>query len=721
MTAKKRKSTSANPRAETPDASQANPSDHLIRPLQIGLSLLLLLQVAGALLPGPLLWGFNHLVYLTGPLGVLWPLAGLALIWTRLGDRLGKLLVERLAPALFDRPLVAYLMVPITGALIFWLLRCKIHFLGDGWLIGEMVNIGVKFHGYDFIDYYLHYVINQLFGLTDEWDTFRMFGVLSVIAGAGYLAAAAWISRRTSEENSERILLYGMLVFATPVQMFMGYVECYSFLAIFMMLYVTSLSAHYERGMRLTVPALMLGIGLMFHLDALFIAPVFLAVLFWPAPSASRSFPARLLQAGLPILIPLGIALGIYLLGGYNRAFYENDFVAGRRLQRVFTWWTGAHGFLSWNHWKDLLNMHLMLTGVPVVMVTVALHRLRKVGGMGRIVWILAIGGLWLVGLTSVLHMKLGIVRDWDLFAAQSVIFVSLAFVVISRLTGGRPNRRLVGMVVGTAFVLSLPWFLLNADESSSLARFRGVITDLPRFGQAYAHEEIGKYCRKQGRIDEALGEYVACTEIFPENARFHAVLGALQYNNGRKDQALNTFHAVLKADSTYVLGMEMIARIHGEREEYNEALPYCRRLAGNPEETANAAMLHGAVEVELGNLEEGLKGYERAYRKASNNPVVLERIGILCMLLERFQPAERAFRELVRRQPGNFPGIMGLIMSVWQPISMDQASWSDPRVQARLTEVTGLIDQLIASGQANDDLLIWQRDIRAILENRDR
>jgi len=625
-----------------PERSRRDPSQ--IGLLRIFLSLLLLLQALASFFPGPLFWGVNHLAYAPALLRIVWPLFGLLLIWTSAGVSFGRWLTDRVAPSLLGHRLAAYVAAPIVGALLFWLLRCKTHFLGDGWLLGEMVAVGIRFGSFNFIHYHL---VAKLFStLTQpvEADAFRLFAGTSIVAGALYLVAAAWSARGLSKDNGERILLYLLLVFFAPAEMFMGYVECYSILMVFMLLFASTIALHYLKRLPIWVPAAAFGLGLVFHLDALLMAPLLVTLVLWPAGHSPRSFWRRLALVLLPLVAAVALAAGLYLLEGYNHSNFETDFVKSRHTQRLLVTLLGSHGFLSWRHWKDILNLLLLVAPVPLLALLATVNSRKAVvaesevttstrqsvdSGYRALITLLA-GSLWLVFLMSLINMKLGIARDWDLFAAQTPIFVLASYVALSRVARGRPSFRLVGIVVIAAIFLSLPWFFLNASEARSVQRFKNIIADQPGFSQAYAHEELGKYYRKRGMMQPALEEYKTAAQLFPDNARFYGVLGGVQYNYGLRDDAMQSFRRALQADSTYATALRAMAHFYFERNETEEALTYSRKLAGSEKERADDAALHGAIAEKLGLYDEALKAYEKAIAKDARLTELKERIDVL-------------------------------------------------------------------------------------------
>jgi len=332
--------------------------------LRLVLSLLLLLLGVGGFVPGPLLWGVNHLAYAHPLIRILWPVAGLLLLWLPAGERIARG-VTRVGARLLGARWIAMLALPLLGALLFWLARCANHFLGDGWFLGELITTGVPYHGYDFLAYHFHCKLFHALSFKTDTEAFHLIGTTSVWTGAVCLAVAGWGVRRITDHDPERVFLYALLVIAAPLQMFMGYVETYAQLYVGQLLFGILLILHYRKGWPLWALGGGFAVGLFFHLDALFLAPVLGAVVLVPPPTAPRRLAARVLAAGGPVLLGLGLAAAILLLGGYRERHFVFDFLHKERAPRLLVSLTGSHGLLSLRHWKDVLNLLLLLVPIP--------------------------------------------------------------------------------------------------------------------------------------------------------------------------------------------------------------------------------------------------------------------------------------------------------------------------------------------------------------------
>ena len=712
-------------------------------PLRMLLTTLFLLQAIAAFLPGPALWGIHHLAYTPLPVRLGVPLLGLAIIWTPAGRAIGRALSERLAPALFGRAWVVYALVPAAGAIGFWLLRCRTHFLGDGWLLGELTQRGLPFHGFDFVDYHLHARLFHALGYTTEPQAFELYAGLSVAAGALYLILAGWGARRIARDPGERILLYALLVCGAPMQLFMGYVEAYSFLTVGLLLFVLMLVGHYRCGIGAHGPGIALGLAALFHPDALLLAPLLLLALRLPPAHAPASFTRRLIALFAPVLAGFLLGAGILRLGGYGAKWLALEVGNARSGAGIFAPLTGETGWLGPRHAKDVANLLLLLAPVPLAWIAAlvagsgagAVRGAPGTGtagggvrGLDRGERVLAIGCVWLVGLMLVLNLRLGAVRDWDLFAGPSLVFVALACMLGQRrlrdagaAIPAADRQRLVGMLAVSTLLLSAPWFWVNAGETRSVRRFENVVSDLPRFARAYAYEEIGKYYRKTDRLPQALEAYRACVRVFPDNPRFHGVLGTLLYNlkdlTGARDEFLETY----ARDSTMVEAPQVLAMIYAEWGQFPEALEWARRIADAPREPARAAALHGAVAEELGLVPEAIAAYRRAARKEPGSPIgssapAAWRLGPATTDRPRSSSA-RCCGAIARASPS----MTGLLAAGCERLRRSPADAAGEAGRARLRELIGISDLLEQRGEAEPQLRIYREELRRLEEQLTR
>lgn len=686
------------------------------------LTILLALQSIAAFLPGPSWWGLNHLAYVPLAFRFIWPLAAILWLWTPLCSGIGRLLLHRVAPILLGRRLIAYVVAPLIGGVLLYLLRCGNHFLGDGWLLGAAVAKGMPFHGYDFVDYHLHYRLFSALNLTGEKDALGLYAVSSVLIGIIYLIAVSWSARSLTRDPGKRLLIAGMLVFSAPLQMFMGYVESYSILMICVLLSLVTLILHYRRGDALIVSATWLGIGIFFHPTGIFLAPLLLVAVLCPPASFARPLPMRITSLILPItILPL---LGILLLvgDGYSWEQMLEDFVFGSSGKGVFLTASEHGGLLTWIHWKDVGNLLMLLAPIPLCLLLYGLarsrigvsHNCESRRPLSREIVVLTLGCIWVVILMSTINLKLGTVRDWDLFAGHAAIFSLAAYSVWSHVHPRPIGPRIIGMIAGALILLILPWFLVNASDQKSLQRFQDVIADQSSYARAYAHEEIGRYYRSKGMMDEAIKEYRISTSISRTNARVHASLGELLYREGHLKAARDAFERALALDSGDAFSLEMIAKVHADQGNKQEALACLRILAKQPTEAVSAAELHGHVAEACGNVTEAVEAFGRAYRGAPHRMDLAEDAALLLLAIQDPAPLAAALRARIEQDSDVIARAL-LFWAIWIPLRSDLDSLQGPDKRAAVEEAADVLDGIISDVGETPSL----RSLRSELDAR--
>jgi tetratricopeptide (TPR) repeat protein len=675
------------------------------------LTILLALSAAAAWLPPTWLWGLNHAAWLPLWVRFVLPVAGLILIWSPAGTRLGTGLTSRLGPLLLDRPLIAYGVLPIVGAVSFWLLRDATHMLGDGQTLAVMIAGDNLFHGFDFMTFHLIARAYQISGADGEGAAIQVAAVLSCLSGAGYLAVAAWSARRLSEEAAARILLYGLLVFGAALQIFFGYMEVYAPLAVFLLLFLTSFILYLEGKGSLLAASAAWAVALFFHLNALFLAPLLLAVLIRPPAHESARFGRRLLAMVWPPLVALAVAGTIFAFSGYDLARMREDFGHVGSGSGILVSLSGEDGLLTWRHLKDTLNLLLLLAPVPLVLLITTKRN------NGPALPYLFGGAAWLIILLVVVHLKLGAVRDWDLFAPHASLLVLAGWYALAgRRDHGPVAPALVGGLMGVAVILAVPWFAINANEARSLNRLENVAADLAPYPRGLLHEQFAYHHQLAGNQAEVIRHYRKCGEVCPNHPRFHAIYGTYMLNLGDAGEAAAAYDRSVAADSSYVYGLKMAALARVLNQEYAAALPPARRLAELGGQDAEAAAAHGTAAEQTGLTDEAIEAFHRAAALDPTHLDLLERAAGLQLYQRNYPGAEEDFRRILNLEPGRDSASLGLADAIWQDFVAAPGSRPTGETRSRLDEAAKLIDRMIAAhrrqGKDAAGLSAWRQQV---------
>lgn len=665
--------------------------------MKLGLTALMLLMAAGPWLPPPWLWGLNHTAWLPALVRIVLPLFGLLMIWTPAGPAFGNWLVTRLAPQLPGRPWVVYGLVPVLGAAVFWMLRDHTHMLGDGQTLAVMITGDHLFHGFDFMTYHLLARLYQGIGGGGEIAAFQVTAVVSCLSGAAYLATAGWAARRLSDHPSSRLLLYCLLVCGTPLLLFFGYMEVYAPLSVAMLVFVTLFILYRENRGSLLAISVSWSFGLFFHLNALFLAPILVLALLRPPPENTAGSLRRLGTLIWPPVTALILAGVIHAAAGFDLAGFKEDFSHIGQGNGILVGLAGPEGFFTWRHLKDTVNLLLLLAPIPILLLATNLRSTTgKAGGSGPGTD-LFLGSAWLVLVMALVHLKLGTVRDWDLFAPFMGLLALAGWYAATG--GGMQNRflnALLGPVTACALVLALPWLMVNVGAARSLARLEAVASDMPPYALGLLHEQFAYHHQTAGNPEEVIRHYRLCGEVCPNHARFHAIYGTHMLNEGHLGEAAAAYDRAVAADSTFVYGLKMGAIARVMNGDFAGALKPARLLEARGQQDPEAAAAHGMAAQQLGLRDEAEAAYLDGFARDPSRLDLLERAAGIQLLERKFTDAETNFRKVTAGRPDYGQGHLGLAEAIWQDYLAHGESRTVETNRARLRETFALIKKVM-------------------------
>lgn len=687
--------------------------------LRLALGILLLIFLAGRFLPGPGAWGFNHLAYLPGVFLPVWLLLAAAVMWPSVQARLTRLLVHTLPAFLFESRAGRWIL-PLLCGLLFALLRERSFFMGDGYLVGELVDRGVAFRAFDSLDYLLHiqiyHALRNSGSSISSFDVYRIGSVLAGVLAAGLLPV---LVRRLDWEPWRKAAFLGLFLFQGAIVFFFGYVESYSFLFVFLSAFMISgLLVLQGRG-SLWVASTFFGLALAFHLTALFTGP---ALLYLALRAPVRPGGRRWLEAAVPTAALFALAVALHLAEGYNAFWFRREFIESKNAQSIWIPLFDERGILTSYHWKDLLNLVLITAPVCLIAVFSQWRRIRSRALRPDVAFLLVQIGV-IGGLSLVIDRKLGGARDWDLLAAHTSGLVLLAAMFLPAAQAGAdaagpgaPGKRtralsapspVVGALLAVAGLLVVPWIVLLHIEQRSIDRFVDVASDFPRFARAYAYEEVGKYYRKAEDMDRAVEMYERCVESYPGNPRFRILLGSVYFMRGDVAKAKGEYEAALEKDPASFMAMEMLGKVALQQRDFPTAVQWFQKLVQQRPANAQGWQMLGYSAARAGMPQEAVRGYAQAMVV---DPSLNEYhdLGVGLLQLRRYEDAVRAFRQAISRGQTRGSTRLGLAWSLTEAAAEEVRSGRRPP-EAWLAEAEGLLKNLVTS----DSTRIEAEDLR--------
>ncbi|PWB76085.1 hypothetical protein C3F09_01190 [candidate division GN15 bacterium] len=454
----------------------------------------------------------------------------------------------------------------IGFGLIFYLLRAKTHFLGDGYQLLSTLSseqFYIKFRNRGSVG--LQHFIMQLLGGRSEANALLSYQITSISAGLLFPAVVMTGARKLFQKNTLRLpLLFGLSTGGYTL-LFFGYVENYALFVDAVLIYcLVGLLVTQGKLNRWWI-LLAQAAAVFFHVFGSVLVPASVFLLLSDTGLSNRlgrlSSPLKWAAAAIAIAI-VGVAFYYFYTTNYFFRFSLVSLVSDQ-----FT--VDGYTLFSINHILDLLNLTVMLVpGIAVLAVAGSWRQPSFVSDHG--VRFLVITAVCAMGAAFIFDPHLGMPRDWDLFAFSGV---PLAVLLIRMTVSDRGRRYSIGSVILPASALALLLLLTRAgvqmDENASLAMTENYIsldngkTNTARFlvidyYTRTGRPELGDSARVRWQRDIALNdEYMSAVSLA---------------ESGKARQALPILKAIVKIRPNFHEAWSYLGRCMGETGNYDSA-----------------------------------------------------------------------------------------------------------------------------------------------------
>ena len=458
---------------------------------RIGGLVVLCLFAVGALNPGDLLWGVNHLAFLAPWQAVaLLALAAALLLIPAASAWASRAFDFLFSAAARSRPgrIAAGVFVFVIAAGVFYFLRIKTDLYGDTlWIVrtagtvtyplSEVVSISKT----EPLSGFLYRAVRTAF----DTDLRTAYQVMNIVVG-GITMVAVWrfvVSLKTT--NSVKLAILVLLVSSGFNQVFFGHVENYALVTAAAVFYLMVGWRFFDHGKGLWLMALLVLVGSRLHAEMVLFLPGLLY-------AVAASLVSRGVLSGAWIRSRVAMIGTVVILLGAS-ALYFLYFHAARAesaeltvmVKKVFlplvTEVPELNGYTLFSgfHLHDVAQV-LLLVSSPLVILAIVLGiiRRRDVGwGAPRMVF-LALSAAFCVSFTFMVNPVLTMTRDWDLLAISGVPLAFLATAVILECAAAsgeaRSRQTFVPLAVALG-MLSATIFVVNGFEATVGGRLRSL------------------------------------------------------------------------------------------------------------------------------------------------------------------------------------------------------------------------------------------------------
>jgi len=627
-----------------------------IWPALVAYLLTLVVFLTCSILDGGRCWGLNWWAHFDGP--VAFVLFGVGLI---------------ALPAMFllsrrQRPLAnpsgwSSYIIPTTIVIamvsLFVAMRVETHFLGDGYTLllslADQQAYALKLR--EIGESFLHNAVFQILGADGKADALMAYRIISMGAGVLFVVLSWSASVRYFTSNFDRSLFTLGVGTGGYALLFFGYVENYSLFAVAVLAFVLiGLLISREEMSRWWI-FLPWGLATTMHVLGVVLFPAVAWVLvretrFWKR-TVKLSLPTRLALSALPITLAVAVYLMLSQQSLYLRLAVL-PLLSGRFTLDGYTMFSPAHVL-------DFINLILILCpGVLLLLLSVSWKRARDSSAAA----FLLISSVSAMGSVFILDPKLGMPRDWDLFAFAGIpVVVGLYYLTLEEWRNHRVARVAAGLAIALgvltllprAAALSKPEVILGHAESYRLLD-KGRTRNFHAFLQHF-HEETGNSLARQ--LNLRLWDQAYEAEMLFDS-------GMVYFDQGDWAASVRYMEKAVRIDPFYWNCWTTLGASYRHLKEYDKALEALDVSQGLNPHGAGAFSNRAAIMFDLGRLEE----------------------------------AEALFLETLELQPKHYAARSGLLTIY--------------RIQSRLPEWEAMLDSTVALPEVPAVYHLVQAEVRA-------
>lgn len=623
--------------------------------------IIILIHVGASFFPRGRIWGINQWAYFSPAASLSLGTLVLLLFIPRVNELVRKgldavaiaslNLFRRIRPVLHKR--VWYVLCSFLFLIPFWLLRDRTHFLGDGpGLIDRLASGVLSVRWSEPLEIFLHLKVYHLAHRLWNVDSASVYVALSFLAGFVTVFLLLVFSDFWGKERREKAFVFLILLTMGSLQLFLGYVENYSFTYLFVLAFIVFSLGYLQGRLRWFFPLAGFILAAAAHGSALYLLPSLLFVLAIGKRGTKTSVLRKAVCMAAGLLLFLLAAL-IYHGHGWT-------------VPPLFVPLTedayAAPGYLLFSlpHLVDFVNEQLLVSPVGLVLCVAPLVCLT-----GRQIWrsrsfqFLFLITISQLAFSFVIDPGLGAARDWDLFAPMCLGYTMLGLFVFLHLFSNRPSFGYLSLILVLSSLYSTaPWVVLNSDEQKSVKRFQNILEIDPK--RSYSgHFILIEYFKARGLKRQAAEQTEKYRQAVPELALMAE--GMRLAKEGQFHQAERKFLEAEKSASKLPHLHNNLGRVYLDLKKLGKAEAHLKeaiRLAPFlPDAYVNLADLY----LLRGEHDSALESCKKAIRVDPNYLGAHSNAGTIYLMRGELQSARHHFEKLISVDSNAVTGYVGL------------------------------------------------------------
>ena len=442
------------------------------------------------------------------------------------------------------RPAGIYVVLCLLAWAIFYLMRQKYGFLGDGYVRASDVvagRIDTKGTG-------TMYLLLALQGWIGHYEASGVLAMqlFSVFCGGPYVVLVCLWANRICNRQYEKVLCAALMIFIGAIQYFFGYIEIYSPLPVFILSFLLAGIIAVRDNKPPVWATVFFLVGAFMHILLVFLVPAFLWL--WYGYFARRFSIFRDRKT-----------IGLCAVIGVVVAYVFSEIYAHVVLLPLYPSPTYGYAILTYWHVWEWANAQVLSTpmGWPVLFLWFfAGHR-----AFSRELIFCGVSALGALGALFVVDLALGS-RDWDLWCLSGVPLMAFATYVLYN--GGltkslRDYASSFGCVC--AALLIIPWVHINHTDRS-VARVIKILDGDP--GSYYLSHPVemtlASFFEEAGLDSLGMSFYNKAYQKYPQDPRMPYNIGA-QLVKRDLDKAIPYFVRALEIFPNYPAALTVLVQ----------------------------------------------------------------------------------------------------------------------------------------------------------------
>ncbi len=502
--------------------------------------LTLVLLFLASFFPSFRVWGYNQWAHF--PLHV--PILLFAL------GAIAPLLLRFFTPNDYDQSTPSKSGWLISGILItffaaaFVIFRNETHFLGDGYLqLSLLAEDNPLIKNREFGESLAHILVRNLLGGAKQDAALLSYQIISIGSGIGFIAAVLFFSQMAFVQKWQRVcFLLGMLSGGYSL-LFFGYVENYSLFALAVTAFtLTGLLAALGR-ISSAWSIVFVALAIFFHIFGVVLVP---AAVFLVMNKSRVWVRVQSCRLGMKLLIS-GVLIVMAIVVFYH--YYSTNLFFQLAVLPIMACELTAEGYtlFSINHLMDYLNLlFLLLPGIGVAILTIGKSPIRRDLRRPEYIFVFLVC-VCALGSAFIFDPKIGMPRDWDLFAFAGIP-VSIA-VFYRLLSSPRPDYKGSFLIILLGLLVLGPRVAGQTIPSVSLAQAHDY-KELDKIKNKNFWHILIKYYEQNGSSQKADSLMTEWNSRFPERQLLRQSFTLLK--SGQAGKAAELCQRVLNVNPHY-------------------------------------------------------------------------------------------------------------------------------------------------------------------------